>query len=123
ESPVSRYCTFVGGHLSRQKKTSQTCQRHEIYVNFTALGWSSWLVAPVGYRAFYCAGECERPQPDLRSNNYQSIFEVVSATNPNIPKPCCVPTKLSAINVLTILNKVVEVGLWENMVIDECGCR
>ncbi|KAK3598233.1 hypothetical protein CHS0354_017915 [Potamilus streckersoni] len=118
-----RNVVLPSGHSSRQKKTIQTCQRHELYVNFTTIGWSNWLVAPVGYNAFYCAGECERPQPDLSFNSYQSIFEVVSATNPIIPTPCCVPTKLSAINVITNLNSKVEKYTWDNMVIDECGCR
>ncbi|KAI8489365.1 Growth differentiation factor 7 [Branchiostoma belcheri] len=51
----------AGCHHSRagnyNARPRRPCRRHELYVDFTELGWD-WIIAPAGYRAFYCRGEC-----------------------------------------------------------------
>nr|XP_010958252.1 PREDICTED: bone morphogenetic protein 8B [Camelus bactrianus] len=39
----------------------QVCRRHELYVSFQDLGWLDWVIAPQGYSAYYCEGECSFP--------------------------------------------------------------
>ena len=37
------------------------CRRHTLYVDFSDIGWSNWIVAPNGYHAHFCAGRCPSP--------------------------------------------------------------
>ena len=35
-----------------------------LYVDFSDVGWNDWIVAPLGYHAFYCHRECpSHPTP------------------------------------------------------------
>jgi bone morphogenetic protein 7 len=41
-----------------------------------------------------------------------------------VPKPCCAPTKLSAISVLYYLDDAnVNLKKYKNMVVKSCGCH
>ncbi|MGH0158678.1 UNVERIFIED_CONTAM: hypothetical protein FKN15_036019 [Acipenser sinensis] len=49
----------MSGYNSSDQKTA--CKKHELYVSFRELGWQDWIIAPEGYAANYCAGECSFP--------------------------------------------------------------
>ena len=34
------------------------CKRHSLYVDFSLVSWRDWIVAPGGYSAYFCDGEC-----------------------------------------------------------------
>ncbi|RXM33127.1 Collagen alpha-1(XXI) chain [Acipenser ruthenus] len=51
--------TNAGDYNTSEKK--QACKKHELYVSFRDLGWQDWIIAPEGYAAFYCDGECSFP--------------------------------------------------------------
>ncbi|XP_006625996.2 bone morphogenetic protein 2 isoform X1 [Lepisosteus oculatus] len=110
----------------RQKKRPKaSCKRHELYVDFSDVGWNDWIVAPPGYHAFYCQGECPFPLADhLNSTNHAIVQTLVNSVNTNIPKACCVPTELSAISLL-YLDEYEKVILknYQDMVVEGCGCR
>lgn len=102
------------------------CQRHKMYVDFREVGWSDWIVAPLGYHAFYCAGECDYPMPEhLNTTNHaivQSLMNSVRSTE--VPKPCCVPTELSSMAMLYVDSKnTVILKNYKEMVVHGCGCR
>ena len=45
-----------------------------LYVDFSDVGWNDWIVAPPGYHAFYCHGECPFPLADhLNSTNHAIV--------------------------------------------------
>lgn len=109
----------------RGRKRSRNCRRHALYVDFSDVGWNDWIVAPPGYQAYYCHGECPFPLADhLNSTNHAIVQTLVNSVNTNIPKACCVPTELSAISMLYLdeHDKVVLKN-YQEMVVEGCGCR
>ncbi|XP_036449774.1 bone morphogenetic protein 2 [Colossoma macropomum] len=108
-----------------KKKHKANCRRHSLYVDFSDVGWNDWIVAPPGYHAFYCQGECPFPLADhLNSTNHAIVQTLVNSVNSNIPKACCVPTDLSPVSLL-YLDEYERVILknYQDMVVEGCGCR
>ncbi|XP_064186968.1 bone morphogenetic protein 2 [Anguilla rostrata] len=109
----------------QRKKQRANCRRHSLYVDFSDVGWNDWIVAPPGYHAFYCHGECPFPLADhLNSTNHAIVQTLVNSVNTNIPRACCVPTELSPISLL-YLDEYEKVILknYQDMVVEGCGCR
>lgn len=109
----------------RKHQHKASCRRHALYVDFSDVGWNEWIVAPPGYHAFYCHGECPFPLADhLNSTNHAIVQTLVNSVNSNIPKACCVPTELSPISLL-YLDEYEKVILknYQDMVVEGCGCR
>ncbi|KAG5842293.1 hypothetical protein ANANG_G00176080 [Anguilla anguilla] len=103
----------------------QACKKHELYVSFGDLGWKDWVLAPEGYSAFYCDGECLYPLGScMNATNHAMIQLVVHLMKPDeVPKACCAPTKLSPISVLFYDdNNNVILKRQRNMVVKTCGC-
>lgn len=110
----------------RRKNGSETCQRRPLYVDFSDVGWSDWIVAPPGYEAYYCHGDCQFPIADhLNTTNHAIVQTLVNSISPSLaPKACCVPTQLSSISMLYLneQNKVVLKN-YQDMTVVGCGCR
>uniref|UniRef100_A0A3B4DLC2 TGF-beta family profile domain-containing protein n=1 Tax=Pygocentrus nattereri TaxID=42514 RepID=A0A3B4DLC2_PYGNA len=103
----------------------QACKKHELYVSFSDLGWKDWVLAPPGYSAYYCDGECDYPLGScMNATNHAMIQLVVHLIKPDeVPKACCAPTKLSPISVLFYDdNNNVILKKHRNMVVKTCGC-
>ncbi|KAM9242215.1 bone morphogenetic protein 8B isoform 1-T1 [Dugong dugon] len=104
----------------------QVCQRHELYVSFQDLGWLDWVIAPQGYSAYYCEGECSFPLDScMNATNHAILQSLVHLMKPDaVPKACCAPTKLSATSVLYYdsSNNVI-LRKHRNMVVKACGCH
>ncbi|XP_008139298.2 bone morphogenetic protein 2 [Eptesicus fuscus] len=109
----------------QRKRLKSSCKRHPLYVDFSDVGWNDWIVAPPGYHAFYCHGECPFPLADhLNSTNHAIVQTLVNSVNSKIPKACCVPTELSAISMLYLdENEKVVLKNYQDMVVEGCGCR
>ncbi|XP_038152231.1 bone morphogenetic protein 5 [Cyprinodon tularosa] len=110
-------------NTSEQK---QACKKHELYVSFRDLGWQDWIIAPEGYAAFYCDGECSFPlNAQMNATNHAIVQTLVHLMFPdNVPKPCCAPTKLNAISVLYFDDSSnVILKKYRNMVVRSCGCH
>lgn len=110
----------------RGKGRKDNCRRHSLYVDFSDVGWNDWIVAPPGYQAYYCSGECPFPLSDhLNSTNHAIVQTLVNSVNPSaVPKACCIPTELSPISMLYVdeYDKVVLKN-YQDMVVEGCGCR
>ncbi|MXQ88153.1 hypothetical protein E5288_WYG017064 [Bos mutus] len=104
----------------------QVCRRHELYVSFQDLGWLDWVIAPQGYSAYYCEGECSFPLDScMNATNHAILQSLVHLLKPHaVPKACCAPTKLSATSVLYYdsSNNVI-LRKHRNMVVRACGCH
>ncbi|XP_078000702.1 univin-like [Glandiceps talaboti] len=102
------------------------CQRRPLYVSFREVGWQEWMIAPSGYEAFHCNGDCPFPLNDhLNGTNHAIIQTLVNSIDPNLveSKACCAPTKLSAISMLYFDNEDnVVLRSYEDMVVEACGC-
>ncbi|XP_021110798.1 bone morphogenetic protein 7 isoform X4 [Heterocephalus glaber] len=104
----------------------QACKKHELYVSFRDLGWQDWIIAPEGYAAYYCEGECAFPLNSyMNATNHAIVQTLVHFINPDtVPKPCCAPTQLNAISVLYFDDSSnVILKKYRNMVVRACGCH
>lgn len=111
---------------NRRKDGRENCRRHALYVDFADVGWNDWIVAPPGYDAYYCKGDCPTFLADhLNSTNHAIVQTLFNSMNPKmVPKACCVPTQLSSISMLYLdeENKVVLKN-YQDMAVIGCGCR
>lgn len=110
----------------REKGHKNLCRRHELYVDFNDVGWDDWIIAPVGYDAFYCNGNCPFPvSENLNTTNHAIVQTLVNSVDPKAaPEACCVPTSLNSMTILYVdeYDKVV-LRVYDNMVVEGCGCR
>ncbi|KAM4819832.1 growth/differentiation factor 3 [Thomomys bottae] len=100
------------------------CHRHQLYIHFQVLGWHRWIIAPKGFMANYCQGQCPLALTmDLNSSNYAFMQACMQTVDPRVPQAACVPTKLSPISLLYHdRDSSVVLRNFEDMVVDECGC-
>lgn len=106
------------------------CRARRLYVSFREVGWHRWVIAPRGFLANYCQGQCALPAalpgpagpPAL---NHAVLRALLHRAAPGVHDlPCCVPARLSPISVLFFDNSDnVVLRNYEDMVVDECGCR
>lgn len=111
---------------STGRRRAKACGKQSLYVNFKDLRWQDWIIAPEGYDAYYCNGECNFPHnTHTNATNHAIIQTLVHLMKPDkVPKPCCAPTKLSPISVLYFLDDSnVVLKKYQNMVVNSCGCH
>jgi hypothetical protein len=129
-----------GGRPKRNKKTKKgrnfefpdvldrpkSCSMGMLYVNFEDLGWKDWVIAPDGFIAYYCHGECSFPlTASMNATNHAIVSTLVHTFYPmEYPKPSCSPVKLGSISMLYYDdNSNVTVKKYKDMVIKSCGCK
>ncbi|KAL1463233.1 hypothetical protein WDU94_015006 [Cyamophila willieti] len=109
-----------------KKNTYSICKRHPLYVDFADVGWNDWIVAPPGYDAYVCKGDCPFPLAEhLNSTNHAIVQTLMNSVQPEtVPKACCVPTALSAISMLYLdEDSKVVLKTYQDMAVIGCGCR
>ncbi|XP_029374153.1 bone morphogenetic protein 16 isoform X1 [Echeneis naucrates] len=115
-----------GGRAAKLKRLSRNrCRRHPLHVDFKDVGWHKWIIAPSGYDAFFCLGECRFPLADhMNSSSHAMVQTLVNSVNGAVPRACCVPTSLSPIALLYLdpQDRVVLKN-YQDMVVEGCGCR
>ncbi|XP_078518320.1 bone morphogenetic protein 2-like [Lissotriton helveticus] len=109
----------------KKRKTNSLCKRHPLFVNFKDVGWNTWIVAPKGYHAFFCHGECHFPLADhFNSSSHAMVQMLVNSVNSSVPRPCCVPTTLRSIALLYLdQDEKLVLKNYQDMVVEGCGCR
>uniref|UniRef100_A0AAR5PKV3 TGF-beta family profile domain-containing protein n=1 Tax=Dendroctonus ponderosae TaxID=77166 RepID=A0AAR5PKV3_DENPD len=101
------------------------CCKQRFYVSFKALGWEDWVIAPQGYFANYCRGDCgQHRTPDTFVTYHTHVIEEVRKTQHlSGMTPCCAPLKFSTMSLIyygpesTIIKRDLP-----KMVVEECGC-
>ncbi|KAK7065479.1 Bone morphogenetic protein 2 [Halocaridina rubra] len=112
--------------VNKHKKTKNYCKRYPLYVDFRKVGWQDWIVAPAGYDAFYCKGDCPFPlSEEMNATNHAVVQTLVNSRYPDrVPKACCVPTELTAISMLYMDDyERFVLKNHQDMVVEGCGCR
>ncbi|XP_033726914.1 bone morphogenetic protein 7-like [Pecten maximus] len=102
------------------------CQRRTLYMKFRDLGWQNWIIAPDGFKAFYCDGECSFPLgAHMNATNHAIIQTLVHLMTPyKAPSPGCAPTKLGSQSVLYFdHNYNVVLKRFPDMIVKACGCH
>lgn len=101
------------------------CCKEKFYVDFRELGWDDWIIAPHGYYANYCKGDCSGPRTPDKFQSYHShvIEEYRKMDRLSGLQPCCAPLKFSSMSLIYFEEnqKIVKRDL-PKMVVDECGC-
>ncbi|KAK7867409.1 hypothetical protein R5R35_003838 [Gryllus longicercus] len=102
------------------------CCKQKFYVNFTHLGWDDWIIAPRGYYANYCQGDCGgvHRTPDTYQNYHTHVMEEIRKVDPlSGMQPCCAPLKFSSMSLIYFSpdSNIIKRDL-PKMVVDECGC-
>ncbi|CAK9809877.1 Protein 60A [Anthophora plagiata] len=113
-------------NTAMKRKKENVCNIKTLYISFKDLQWQDWIIAPEGYDAYYCSGDCNFPlNIHMNATNHAIVQTLVHLMKPHeIPKPCCAPTKLSPISVLYFLDDSnVVLKKYKNMVINSCGCH
>lgn len=105
------------------------CCKRQFYVNFKDIGWNDWIIAPSGYHANYCEGDCPNHMASLGGSSLSFHSTVINhyrmrgySPFQNI-KSCCVPTRLRAMSMLYYNEeqKIIKKDI-QNMIVEECGC-
>ncbi|XP_034180035.2 inhibin subunit beta [Osmia lignaria lignaria] len=102
------------------------CCKQRFYVNFSQLGWDDWIIAPQGYYANYCRGDCATGHrtPDTFLNYYTHVIEEYRKMDRLAGmQPCCAPLKFSPMSLIYYGpdSNIIKRDL-PKMVVDECGC-
>lgn len=101
------------------------CCKQRFYVSFKELGWDDWVIAPNGYYANYCRGDCGNHRtPDTFLNYYTHVIEEIRKTHHlSGMQPCCAPLKFSSMSLIYFGpdSNIIKRDL-PKMVVDECGC-
>lgn len=106
---------------------NQQCCKHRFYVSFKTLGWDDWIIAPNGYYANYCRGDCGsgiHRSPDTFLTYYSHVLhEVRKYSKLNGNQLCCAPLKFSSMSLIYFGpdSKIIKRDL-PKMVVEECGC-
>jgi hypothetical protein len=103
-----------------------SCGRRNLYVSFKDLEWQDWIIAPNGYQASYCEGECTFPlNAQMNATNHAIVQTLVNLMSQHAaPKPCCAPTKMGAISVMYFDDDSnVILKKYRNMQVMACGCH
>lgn len=110
----------------KKKGNKNVCKRHGLYVDFNEVGWNDWIVAPSGFAAYYCHGDCMAPLPQFTKASAHAMLQArVYKVSPNtVPMVCCVPTTMTGISLLYMDEKGRTVlRNYQDMVVTECSCQ
>lgn len=112
------------------RRRQRGCCRRSLYVAFKDIGWSDWIIAPPGYQAHYCQGQCSLVGAAGAAGGAGSFHGAVLAHlrlrgsgPPGGLRSCCVPTRLRPLSLLyydqeqNIIKRDVQ-----DLVVEECGC-
>lgn len=126
-SDASNVGDLLRNHYRMQnEKPIKSCGIRTLYVSFKDLQWQDWIIAPEGYDAYFCNGECKFPlNKHMNATNHAIMQTLVHLLQPHtVPKPCCTPTQLYSISVLYFLDENnVILKKFRDMVVRGCGCH
>ncbi|XP_075203513.1 dorsalin-1-like [Anomaloglossus baeobatrachus] len=113
---------------TRSKRAAQRehCTKASLTVNFSDIGWGSFIIYPPSYEAGQCVGTCYPPLTDnLKPTKHALVQSLVHLTKPKeVGSVCCVPTKLDSLQVVYKNDKQISIMRnYEDMKVLECGCR
>lgn len=106
---------------------TRLCCKRQFYVDFKDIGWSDWIIAPSGYDANYCEGDCHNHMASYGGSTFHSTvinhYRLRGHGAFRGARSCCVPTKLRAMSLLYFNEeqKIIKKDI-PDMIVEECGC-
>jgi hypothetical protein len=135
----------------QSKPLAECCRRVSFNVKFKELGWDKWILYPKMFDAHLCEGDCALPLKRMRKRvwihgtgkgqrsvaaarakvatsvtNHAQIMSILEFKHPEASGKMtkCVSTKLKPLTVIYLNEQgQVKSKQYEDMVVDECGCR
>jgi len=111
------------GHTDCRRGDGETrCCRYPLWVSFREIGWDRWILAPDGYRAYYCDGGC--PPRHRVATHYAGIRALVNGIRPDAaPPPCCAATRMAPLTIAHYnRDGRAVVSVFDDMIVDQCMC-
>ncbi|RWS18003.1 Inhibin beta B chain-like protein [Dinothrombium tinctorium] len=113
-------------HIINCDTRVKQCCKQSLYISFKELGWDDWIIAPKGYYANYCMGDCSagRRTPDTFAHFHSHVIDEYRNKNPYASiSPCCAPTRLSAMSLIYFDPEynIIKADL-PKMIVEDCGC-
>ena len=100
------------------------CSLKPLHVDFSEIGWDSWVIAPTGYNAGTCGGKCLFPMHSAMAPTNHAVVSAIQASLSGHGKPCCVATELKPITMIYYdYNNNIVLKQYPDMVATSCGCR
>uniref|UniRef100_A0A8D0HAH7 TGF-beta family profile domain-containing protein n=1 Tax=Sphenodon punctatus TaxID=8508 RepID=A0A8D0HAH7_SPHPU len=101
------------------------CRRVDFHVDFSEIGWGSWIVYPKHYNDFRCEGECPIPlEEEFHPTNNAYMQSLLKYYHPDrVPASCCIPIRMSPLSMLYYDKGQITIGHHEDMIVEECGCH
>jgi len=115
--------------ISRLDKLSapedKRCGLRSLYVDFKDLGWSDWVIAPQGYYADFCSGECGFPLDNsvtpINHAIIQTLVHILDKRRASAAK--CAAAELGPQRILFNSENNLVMKTYRNMRVIHCGCR
>jgi hypothetical protein len=108
------------------KPRSDSCRVRTLFIDFNAIGWGEFVVAPSGYRANYCDGGCPFPL-DMKFNpsNHATVQTLIHLIDKNkTGEALCAPSSMDKpLSFLFIDNNQVKIKKYLDMSVIQCGCQ
>lgn len=102
----------------------EKCAVKPLVVDFSDLGFSSWLIEPKTYSANLCSGQCEKKSMTNHALVQYFLQRLDVRNDIDFPEACCVPQRYSS---LMIFYKSSEfhylIRRLPKMIVEECHCR
>ena len=115
DDPNHRSKRFVNNVCDDERDRRTTCCRYPLRVDFVHFGWD-WVIAPTGYMANYCSGECRHRHMVGPSATYLQ-------TQAGGPSPCCTADKWYPLAMLYFDHKYnVLYTHMQKMIVERCTC-
>lgn len=105
---------------------SDKCRVVPLTVDFQSIGWDAWVLAPPGYRADQCSGQCTTSAlRRLNSTNHATVLSLLRDVRPDdVSDACCVPVRYQSQSLLYVnRHSHVVLKTFTHMRVSECACR
>lgn len=98
---------------------NDVCCRYPLTVDFIEFGWD-FIIAPLTYSAYYCAGECRNQHLDAGAHTHLSQQ---ASLRPDHHGPCCSPTRYGQLSMLYFDHSMnIQFTTLQRMKVERCGC-
>lgn len=96
-----------------------SCGMEKMFISFSELGWSDWIIQPKGFETGFCRGSCVK-RTGSKTGNRQISADITSVGL----NECCGPVRAKSLSVLQFDNRgKLSIAVFDDLIVTSCGCR